>query len=216
MRRYILRKSAGTHLLSFAPFSKLHSCVLQSSRSPVISRPPGCPVVLWFTSRNLSAGRFRTTTQERVFQVTSGQHRSSPACTALSIVLRSAGRFASRLHENRFRRLPLHRLEARRVHLHNRTVCSRRRFPRPQRFPLTRIPFRGQRSPPDASLTHDPANFTRSAFWLRDPPLVRPSGRRHPRLRPVALLPVRSSGRAANLHSPLGVFARYGSQRSMG
>jgi hypothetical protein len=92
------------------------------------------------------------------------------------------------------------------VHLHNGTVRSRRRFPRPQRFPLTRIPFRGQRFPPVASLTYKPANFTRSIFRLRDLPPVRPSGRRHPRLRPVALLPIRSSSRAANLHSPSGVF----------
>lgn len=64
--------------------------------------------------------------------------------------------------------------------------------------------------------SHAPANFTRSALRLRDPPPVRPSGGRHPRLRPVALLPVRSSGRAASLHSPSGVFAPSGSKRSPG
>jgi hypothetical protein len=142
--------------------------------------------------------------------VTLGQHSSSPACTALSIALRSAGRVAPLLHDSRFRRLPLHRLEARRVHLHNGTVHSRRGFPRPQRFPLTRIPFRGPWSSPDASLTYKPANITRSALQLRYLPLVCPSRRRHPRLRPVALLPVRSSGRAPNLHSPCGNFRSLG------
>jgi hypothetical protein len=63
------------------------------------------------------------------------------------MALRSAGRFAPVLHGNRFRRSPLQRLEARRVHLHNGTVRSHRRFARPQRFPLARIPFRGQCSP---------------------------------------------------------------------
>ena len=142
--------------------------------------------------------------------MTLGQHSSSPACTALSIALSSAGRVASQLHDSRFRRLPLHRGVARRVHLHNGTVHSRRSFPRPQRFPLTRIPFRGPWSSPNASLNHKPANLTRSAFQLRYLPPVCPGGRRHPRLRPVALLPIRSSGRAANLHSS------YRSFRSLG
>jgi len=42
---------------------------------------------------------------------TLGQHSSSPACTALSTALRRAGHVASLLHDSRFRRLPLHRLE---------------------------------------------------------------------------------------------------------
>jgi hypothetical protein len=50
------------------------------------------------------------------------------------------------------------------LQLRNGTVHSRRSFPRPQRFPLTRIPFRGPWSSPDASLTHKPANFTRRPF----------------------------------------------------
>ncbi len=148
--------------------------------------------------------------------MTLGQHRSSPACTALSMALGRAGRVAFPLHDNRFRRLSLHRLKARRITLPDGTVRSRRRFPRPQRFPLTRIPFRGYWSPPDASLTCKSANFTRSVFWLRYLPLVCPSGRRHPRLKPVALLPICFSGRAANLHSPAGVFAPFGSKRSTG
>jgi hypothetical protein len=142
--------------------------------------------------------------------VTLGQHSSSPACTALSTALRSAGRVAFLLHDSRFRRLPLHRTEARRVHLHTGAVRSRRSFPRPQRFPLTRIPLRGPWSSPGASLTSKPANFTRSALQLRYPPPVCPGGRRHPSLRPVALLPIRNSDRASSLHSPFGNFRSLG------
>jgi len=56
----------------------------------------------------------------------------------------------------------------------------------------------------------------RSVFWLRNLPLVCPSSGRHPRLRPVAFSPVRSSGRAASLHSPSGLFDPSGLKRSTG
>ncbi len=115
-----------------------------------------------------------------------------------------------------FSQLPLQRLKARRVSLRNGTVHSRRRFTRPQQFPLARIPLRGRSSPPDASLSRVPANFTRSVFWLRYLPPVCPSGWMHRRLKPVALPPIRSSGRAASLRSSSGVFAPSNSKRSTG
>jgi hypothetical protein len=90
------------------------------------------------------------------FQVTSGQHSSPRACTALSTASESAGRFAPSLCDRRFFRLPLRRSGTRRVPLSDGTVRSRRRFARPRRPPLARIPLRGQRSSPGASFARDP------------------------------------------------------------
>ena len=65
---------------------------------------------------------------------------------------------AGSLHECRFSRPPLQRVPTRcSFLLRNGTVRSKRPFPRPQRLPLSRIPFRGQWSRPAPSLSRQPA-----------------------------------------------------------
>jgi hypothetical protein len=115
-----------------------------------------------------------------------------------------------------FCEMPLRCAEARRLPLPSGTVRSRRSFARPQRFPLTRIPFRGQCSSPWRFAHLRTARSSPFGLWLHSPPLVCPSGWPYPRLSP---LPSRRLVLQIGLpiSTPLQeLFAPSGSKRSTG
>jgi hypothetical protein len=133
----------------------------------------------------------------------------------MSTANRIAVRLASPLPGSRFRRLPDQCFLARRSRFLPETGCSRRPFARPQRFPLPRIPFRGQSSRPAASL---PSKLTLLPVrpFCSATESGSPRFRRLRRFWPVAALPAHSTDLAPSLHSPLGVLPPARSKRSTG
>jgi len=121
-----------------------------------------------------------------------------------------AGRLACRLPDHRFCRCPDQCRQTRRVLNPNGVVSSQRPFARPVRFPLTRIPCRGQRSWPAASLANPYGSAARSAFCSTANPGL-PRFRLLLSFRPVAVSPSDSADRAFSLSSPSGMLPPSGS-----
>ena len=141
--------------------------------------------------------------------------RSPPACTALSFAIKSAGCFACRL--------PYERFAVRRINAFKHTACclsfGTGLLVTAFRSPATaatfrRPPFRGQRFGPATSHPSRLASMPVRPFGSATASRLAPVSRPLQRLKPVALLPPGSAGRAPRLHSPSGPLHPSGSKRS--